>query len=147
MQIIRDERLKLKNLRNFRTAFLFQTICIIGILIYDGVKHGLNAVMDNPLYLVILCTSILLGYLNITISVDVYGDHIKKPGPYYKTIFYSLAIGIVFSFITVLTPDGTIKAGMIVGSVLFVCFLCTFTFAYFLRKKRYNEFKDEDEEI
>ncbi|WP_445486619.1 branched-chain amino acid ABC transporter substrate-binding protein [Niallia sp. 03133] len=147
MQIIRDERLKLKNLRNIRIAFLFQTICIIGILIYDGVKYGLNAVMDNPLYLVILGTSILLGYLNITISVDVYDDHVKKPGPYYKTIFYSLAVGIIFSFITVLTPDGTTKTGIIVGSVLFLCFFCTFTFAYFLRKKRYNEFKDEDEEI
>ncbi|MBS4214117.1 branched-chain amino acid ABC transporter substrate-binding protein [Neobacillus rhizophilus] len=145
MKIIKDERLIIQNLRNIRIAFLFQTICILGILIYDGISKGITHVTDNPLWLVFMGTSVILGYLNLRISVDEYETHNKKKqGPYYKNVFISLVVGVIFSVITILTPEGTVRDAVIIGGVMFGCFLFSFTVVYYLRKKRYDEFDDEE---
>ena len=72
MKVIKDERLIIKNLKNIRIAFIFQTICMIGMLIYEGITNGFMNAFNHPLWLVLLSTTVLLGYLNITISVDSY---------------------------------------------------------------------------
>ncbi|WP_456275079.1 branched-chain amino acid ABC transporter substrate-binding protein [Bacillus sp. AK128] len=144
MKMIKDERLVVQNLKNIRIAFVFQTVCIIGILIFEAITKGFNQVTDHPLWLVFIGTSVLLGYLNIRISVDEYDTHsTKKQGPYYQTILISLAVGIVFALMTLFSPDGTIKDALLIGGVLFFCFLFSFSFVYFMRKKREQE---EDEE-
>jgi len=95
VKVIKDERLVIQNLKNIRIAFAFQTICILGILIYEGIRKGISHITDNPLWLVFMATSVLLGYLNMRISVDEYQtSDSKKPGPYYKTIIFSLAVGL-----------------------------------------------------
>ena len=72
MKVIKDERLIIKSLKNIRIAFIFQTICMIGMLIYEGITNGVMKAFNHPLWLVLLSTTVLLGYLNITISVDSY---------------------------------------------------------------------------
>jgi hypothetical protein len=144
VKIIKDERLIIQNLRNIRIAFVFQTLGILGILIYDGIRKGLSHVTDNPLWFVFMVTSIILGYLNLRISVDEFETHNgKKPGSYYKSVILSLVIGVIFSVITILAPEGTVKDAVIIGAVMFSCFLFSFTVVYFLRKKRYEDNEDE----
>ncbi|WP_066254131.1 branched-chain amino acid ABC transporter substrate-binding protein [Neobacillus drentensis] len=145
MKIIRDERLVIQNLRNIRIAFVFQTLCILGILIYDGISQGITHVTDNPLWLVFIGTSVIIGYLNLRISVDEYETHNdKKQGPYYKNVFISFVVGVIFSVITILTPEGTVRDAVIIGGVMFGCFLFSFSVVYYLRKRRYDENDDEE---
>lgn len=140
MRIVKDERLVIQGLKNIRVAFVFQTICILGILIYSGISEGITHVTDHPLWLVFIATVVLLGYLNLKISVDEYDTHHqKKPGPYYKNVLLSLGVGGLFSVITILAPGGTFKDAVIIGGVLFLCFLSSFTVVYILRKKRFEE--------
>ncbi|WP_042454800.1 hypothetical protein [Neobacillus dielmonensis] len=144
---MKDERLVLQSLKNIRIAFAFQTICIVGMLIYDGIRKGISHITDSPLWLIFMATCVLLGYLNIRISVDVQQTfNSKKPGPYYKTLLLSLAVGVVFGGITFIGPDGTLRDALLIGGVLFICFLASFSYAYYLRRKHYEEM-DEDESI
>ncbi|RFA35299.1 hypothetical protein CAI16_08625 [Virgibacillus dokdonensis] len=39
-------------------------------------------------------------------------------------------------------PGGSIRGGLIVGSVGFICFLAVFSYGYYLKKKRYDEHKE-----
>ncbi|MEH7011255.1 branched-chain amino acid ABC transporter substrate-binding protein [Neobacillus niacini] len=142
--MVKDERLIVQNLGNIRIAFVFQTVCILGILIYDGITKGITHVTDNPLWLVLIGTSVILGYLNLRISVDEYETfNTKKQGSYYKNVIISLVIGVVFSVITILTPQGTIRDSFVIGGVMFLCFLFSLTVVYYLRKKRHDEDDDE----
>lgn len=144
MKKIQDERLVMQNLKNIRIAFLFQTICIMGILIYEGIIKGLSYVTDNPLWLVLISTSVILGYLNLRISLDMYeSTNARKPGPYYKIIIMSVAIGLFFWLIYFLSPEGTLKQAIIFGVVMFVCFLIPFSVGYFMLKKRYQDKEEE----
>ncbi|NMD71206.1 branched-chain amino acid ABC transporter substrate-binding protein [Bacillus sp. DNRA2] len=145
MKIIRDERLAIQNLKNIRVAFIFQTISILGILLYDGISNGISRFTDNPLWLVFIGTFVVMGYLNLRISVDEYDTQSnKKQGPYYINLLISLVVGVIFSVITILTPDGTARDAVIIGGVMFGCFLFSFTVVYFLRKKRYEEHDVEE---
>ena len=136
MKVIKDERLIIKNLKNIRIAFIFQTICMIGMLIYEGITNGFMNAFNHPLWLVLLSTTVLLGYLNITISVDSYeNDKISKI-PYYFIVLGSLGIGVIFSLIMLFDPNSTAKDAVMVGVILFVCFLVPFSIGYYLIKKR-----------
>ena len=70
MKKIKDERLIIKSLKNIRIAFIFQTLCMSGMLIHEGITNGFMEAYNHPLWLILLGTTVLLGYLNITISVD-----------------------------------------------------------------------------
>ena len=50
MKKIRDERLILRNLKNIRIVFVIQTLGIVGILGYDLVTKGMDAMTSNPLW-------------------------------------------------------------------------------------------------
>lgn len=144
MKKIQDERLVMQNLKNIRIAFAFQTICIIGILIYQGIINGLSYVTDNPLWLVLISTSVILGYLNLRISLDMYeSTNARKPGPYYKIIIMSVTIGLFSWFIYFLSPEGTLKQAIIFGIVMFVSFLIPFSVGHFILKKRYQDKEEE----
>lgn len=141
----KDERLAIQNLRNIRIAFVFQTLCIVGILIYDGICNGIMQVTNNPLWTVFIGTLVVFSYLNMRITIDVYQSyHNKKPGSFYNYFFLSLLIGGIFGGVTFIAPEGTTKDALILGGVLFFCFLLTFTVAYFLRKKQYEDNLDEE---
>ncbi|MFD1452764.1 hypothetical protein [Oceanobacillus sojae] len=71
MKKIKDERLKLKNLKDIRVLFLIQTIgIVVGILGYDFGTKGIDGMTDNPLWYVFMITAIVSAYLSIGISVD-----------------------------------------------------------------------------
>lgn len=142
MKKIKDERLVLQNLKNIRIAFLVQSVGIIAILLYDVITKSLSAMTDNPLWFVFMVSVIVLTWLNIRISVDVYDDakEQKKPGSYYRVVIISLFIGTVLALLARFGPDGGSTGGaLIVGGVTFVCFLAPSSFIYYLRKKRSEE--------
>ncbi len=78
MKKIKDERLKLKNLKNIRIAYIVQTVGIIGILGYDLVTKGLDGMTANPLWFVFMITTVIFAYLTISISIDHETDE-KSP--------------------------------------------------------------------
>ncbi|PER67563.1 branched-chain amino acid ABC transporter substrate-binding protein [Priestia megaterium] len=143
MKVITDERLVIKNLKNIRFAFVFQTLALVGILLYDGITKGFNNITNNPIWLVLILTSVILGYLNLSISVDSYENEKRiRKVPYYLLVLCCLAAGVIFGLLTKLTSNSSLADSIIIGSVIFLCFLGTFSFGYFLIKKRS---KDDEE--
>ncbi|MFS0749826.1 hypothetical protein [Oceanobacillus sp. 1P07AA] len=137
MKKMKDERLIIKNLKNIRVAFLVQTIGILAILLYDVITVGFTEATRNPLWFLFIITVVVLSFLNIGVSMDVYDDTKmpKKPFPYYLTVMIIAFIGIAIGLIQ-LFYSGKISDAIIVGSVIFICFLVPFTYAHYLRKKR-----------
>lgn len=68
--------------------------------------------------------------------MDVYDDtkKPKKPFPYYLTVTIIAFIGIVVGLLQLLY-SGKISDAIIVGSVIFICALVSFTYAHYLQKK------------
>lgn len=77
MRDMEDERFLINKLKAIRFAFIVQTIGVIAILIYEGVKNGVQAIIDNPLWIVLLITLIVYFYLYLKISkkADIYDDY------------------------------------------------------------------------
>lgn len=143
MKVITDERLVIKNLKNIRFAFAFQTLALVGILLYDGITKGFNHITDSPLWLVLILTSVILGYLNLGISVDSYeSEKQTRKIPYYLLVLCCLALGVIVGLLTKITSSTSLADSTIIGLVVFLCFLGTFSFGYFVIKKRS---KDEEE--
>ena len=138
LQKIKDERLVLKNLQNIRVLYLVQTLGIIGILAYDLITKGFDGMTSNPLWYVFIITTIVGGYLSMSISVDHEVPE-KKPGPYYRGVIITGLIGVGFGLLTGLPNEGTLTVGIIVGIVVFICSLVPYSYIYYLRKKRFEE--------
>ncbi|MFN2748286.1 MULTISPECIES: hypothetical protein [Bacillus] len=142
MKMIKDERLQIQNLKNIRIAFMVQTVGILAILLYEVITKGIMEAKDNPLWLLFILTSVVLGWLNLKISVDVYDDakEQKKPGPYYRVVILSALIGIILALLAKFGPDHSDNSeALLVGSVVFVCFLIPFSFVHYMMKKRSEE--------
>lgn len=142
MKKIKDERLILQNLKNIRIAFIFQSLGIIGILVYRIITEGYQAAVDSLLWLLFLLTGVILSWLNLKISVDTDEKaSTKKLGPYYMRmrVLIIAVVSIVIGVIIKYAPGGTTKNAIILGAVIFVCFLISYTVTYFMRKKRYDE--------
>lgn len=71
MKKIKDERLILQTLKNVRIAFLFQSLGIISILGYIGFTEGIDQITKSSLWLLFILTSIVLSYLQLSVSIDV----------------------------------------------------------------------------
>ncbi|MED0968858.1 branched-chain amino acid ABC transporter substrate-binding protein [Bacillus paramycoides] len=144
MKKIKDERLILQTLKNIRIAFLFQSIGIIGILGYIGFTEGMDQITKSPLWLLFILTSILLSYLQLSISIDV--EESKKEiklTPYYKLVLRSLIVGIIMAIIYIIfSPERPLFEAILTGSILFVCFLTSYSVSYLIKKRR---LQDEDE--
>ena len=70
MKKIRDERLILRNLKNIRIVFVIQTLGIVGILGYDLVTKGMDAMTSNPLWPLLMISMVIYAYLSMSISVE-----------------------------------------------------------------------------
>lgn len=136
MKKITDERLKLKNLENIRVLFLVQTIGIIGILGYDLVTTGMNGMTSNPLWYVLILTGVVSAYLSMSISVD-HESSKKQPK---KGLIISLIVSafIAIGFGALVSFTGDMDTGILVGGIVFVCFLAPYLYLYYLRTKRQN---------
>lgn len=142
MKKIKDERLVLQSLKNIRFVFIVQTLGIITILVYQGFTEGTTKMTDNPLWFVFIITVVILSWLNMRVSVDVY-DHThgnKKPWPYYRIIMIALIVGTVIGLLARFGPDKSeVSQALMIGGIVFVCFLVTFTIGHYLVKKRLED--------
>lgn len=146
MKRIRDERLIVENLKNIRIAYLIQTIGIISILVYDGIRKGVGTVVSNPLWLVLVISSTVLIWKGLKISEDMEEDsERRKQRPYAFTVGAITILSIGLGILTKFTSDnkGT-KEGIIMGIVVFICFIIPYSIIYHLRRRRLR--KDEEEE-
>ncbi|HJV17831.1 MAG TPA: branched-chain amino acid ABC transporter substrate-binding protein [Bacillales bacterium] len=138
----KDESLILQGLKNIRIAFLFQTLGILAILIYDGFTHGImNVTRNNPLWLVFMATTIILGYLNMGISFDIEkmnGKSTTRQMPFYAKILLALAIGTVI-FLIMIFSGSSINDSVITGIVISVSFIIAYSISHYLRKKRNDD--------
>ncbi|PFD11592.1 branched-chain amino acid ABC transporter substrate-binding protein [Bacillus cereus] len=144
MKQIKDERLILQTLKNIRIVFLFQSLGIIGVLGYIGFTEGIDQITKSPLWLVFILTSIVLSYLQLSVSIDVEeGEKEIKLTPYYKFVFRSLIVGIVMAIIYIIfSPERPLFEAILTGSILFICFLVSYSVSYFIKKRR---LQDNDE--
>ncbi|HDR7374961.1 MULTISPECIES: branched-chain amino acid ABC transporter substrate-binding protein [Bacillus] len=141
---IKDERLILKTLKNIRIAFLFQSLGIIGILGYIGFTEGMDQITKSPLWLLFILTSIVLSYLQLSVSIDVEeGEKDIKLTPYYKIILRSLIVGTIIAIIYIIfSPERPLFEALLTGSIFFICFLVSYSVSYFIKKRR---LQDNDE--
>lgn len=72
MKIIKDERLQMQSLKNIRIAFIVQTVGILAILLYETITVGFTQARANPIWIVFMLSAVVLGWLNLRISVDTY---------------------------------------------------------------------------
>ncbi len=144
MKKIKDERLILKTLKNIRIAFLFQSLGIIGILGYIGFTEGMDQITKSPLWLLFILTSIVLSYLQLSVSIDVEeGEKDIKLTPYYKIILRSLIVGTIIAIICIIfSPERPLFEAILTGSIFFICFLISYSISYFIKKRR---LQDNDE--
>ncbi len=142
---IKDERLILQTLKNVRIAFLFQSLGIIGILGYTGFTEGIDQITNSPLWLLFILTSMVLSYLQLSVSIDVEESEKEiKLTPYYKLVLRSLIVGIVMAAIIyiIFSPERPLFEAILTGSILFICFLVSYSISYFIKKRR---LQDDDE--
>lgn len=141
---IKDERLILQTLKNIRIAFLFQSIGIIGILGYIGFTEGMDQITKSPLWLLFILTSIVLSYLQLSVSIDVEESEKEiKLTPYYKLVLRSLIVGMIMAIIYIIfSPERPLFETILTGSILFICFLTSYSVSYLIKKRR---LQDEDE--
>lgn len=139
MKKIKDERLILKNLKNVRTAYLIQTVGIIGILGYDLITKGMEGMRQNPLWIVFMITTIVSLYLSMSIGVDHEGEEKSpKKGTILSLVVLS-AISIVIGFAVNFTDGFGVIDGFIMGGIIFICGLIPILYIHYLRKKRQEE--------
>ncbi|WP_142342498.1 branched-chain amino acid ABC transporter substrate-binding protein [Bacillus cereus] len=141
MKKIKDERLILQTLKNIRIAFLFQSLGIIGILGYIGFTEGIDHITKSPLWLLFMLTSILLAYLQLSVSIDVEeGEKEIKLTPYSKLVLRSFIIGTIVAIIYIIfSPGRPLFEAILTGSIFFLCFLVSYSVSYFIKKHRLHD--------
>lgn len=136
MKKIKDERLILKNFKNIRIAYIVQTLGIIAILGYDLITKDLDGMTENPLWLVLMITTVTYLYLTMSISVDHENDaKSPKRGLNISVLVLIIICSLIGVFVSI--SDGSnVLDGIIMGGILFVCGLVAVIYTYFLRKRR-----------
>lgn len=64
IQRINDERLAIKNLKNMRIVYTLQALGIIAILGYNFITNGIDGVIENPLWIVFIASTIVLAFMS-----------------------------------------------------------------------------------
>lgn len=136
MKKIKDERLVLKNLKNIKIGFLIQTIGILGILAYERMTQGSEAMRSNPLWFVLIITNTALAFLSMDISVD--HEHLKKHPK--KSLIISVIVIALMSiavgfFVPFSSETGQISR-FIVGGLFFIGVIIPYIYMYYLRNKK-----------
>lgn len=144
MKKITDERLVLKNLKNIRLAFVVQSVGIIGILLHDALANGIASMTHQPLWLVFMITAIVLGYSQMSISIDHENPSKQiKPSSFYKGLSVILGINFVIGLLVYLSPESSLKDSIAIGIALFLCMLAPYSYIHYLRKKKLEDEEDE----
>ncbi|MFT8709247.1 MAG: hypothetical protein ABF820_07460 [Sporolactobacillus sp.] len=137
MRKIKDERLQLINLKNSRIAFLFQMIGLLAILFTTWITKGSEAAVDSPVFLLLMLTCSLLGFLQLRVSVDMEEGKKKrrKPLPYVAYVFIALATSLLMAFILYMLDRHDPFDALFIGAIFFICSLASYSVVYLLRKK------------
>ncbi|MEH7385368.1 DUF6773 family protein [Bacillus sp. JJ1521] len=143
MKKIKDERLILKNLKNVRTAYIFQTMGIIGILGYDLITKGIEGMRQNPLWIVFMITTIVLLYLSMSIGVDHESEEKSPKKGTIISLIVLTAISIVIGVAVNFTDGFGASDGFIFGGIIFICGLIPILYIHYLRTKRQEENLDD----
>uniref|UniRef100_UPI003450E43F hypothetical protein n=1 Tax=Carnobacterium sp. TaxID=48221 RepID=UPI003450E43F len=136
MKKITDERLIVKNLKSIRGAYAIQTLGILGILGYDWITRGSEAMLENPLWFVFIVSTTALTFFSMDISV-AHEAHKRTPKrslgiSIIIIALISIAVGIFVPFSSKTDPIN----GLIVGGVLFISILIPSIYIYYLRTKQ-----------
>ena len=91
---------------------------------------------ENPLWLVFMITAVIFAYLSMNISVD---HETNEKSPKIRLLI-SLAVAALISIavgIGVSLTDGFGPInGIVLGGIIFICFLAPTLYIYYLRMKR-----------
>lgn len=136
MKKIKEERIKIQNLKNIRIAYIVQTIGILIVLANDLMKKGLAGMTKNPVWYVFLVTAIVSAFLSMSVSVHAESKPINPKQRLFITLFIILFISIAISLFVALTNGFNIVDGIIIGGIIFVCAFIPTTYIYYLRSKR-----------
>lgn len=143
MKKLTDERLMIKNLKNIQIAYFLQTLGIIGILAYEAVTKGWNAMLNDPLWLLIMTTTVVSAYQSISISVEY--ENVKKSPK--RNLGFSIIvlflISSILGFFVSKSSGYTFKDGVICGGILFICGIFPIAYVFKLRKKQHDENMDD----
>lgn len=139
MKKIKDERLQLQNLQNIRIIFIVQNLGIIGILAYDYFSKGMEEMRNNPLWLLLILSMIVLAYLSMSISADYESQPANPKRSLVISLVASGLICTLIGFFVAKSESNRILEGVIMGGSLFICILIPVLYIYTLRIKRQEE--------
>jgi cytochrome bd-type quinol oxidase subunit 2 len=145
MKKMTDERLKRRNLEHVRIVYIVQTLGILCILAYDFMQGGMEAMRENPLWLVFIGTSVVFAYLSMSVSVE----HERQGRDPKKQFIVSIAVilggAAVISYLISITPDYGWGDGLLLGVIIAVCGGLPVFYIYRLRLKQADLYDEEDE--
>jgi 4-hydroxybenzoate polyprenyltransferase len=139
---VKDERLKMQNLKHIRIAYIVQTIGILGILGYDLVTTGLEGMRENPLWIVFMISTVIAAYLSMSISVDHEGDQKDPRKGLMTSVMVVSTVTIVIGILVPVSSSSTSFGGVVIGGIIFICGIAPAIYVYQLRKKRQDEYMD-----
>ena len=143
MKIIKDERLILRNLQNIKIAYIVQTIGILCILGYNFFQGGLEGVRTNPLWLLLMLTTVVYLYLSMSVTVEQEKKR-KNPKKSFLLGFIGLIlISVIVGYLISITPSSDWITGLRFGFILFICSLVPLYYVYRLRLRQVREFENE----
>lgn len=143
MKKITDERLVLRNLQNIKIAYIVQTMGVLCILGYDFIQGGMERMRENPLWMVFMLTTVVAGYLSMSIGVE-HEKEIKDPKKSFIIGMVVLTVIVaVFAYLTSITPNFGWGDGLLIGAIIFICGFIPIVYAYKLRVKQVQELEDE----
>jgi Na+-driven multidrug efflux pump len=145
MKKITDERLKQRNLEHVRIVYIVQTLGILCILAYDLIQGGMEAMRENPLWLVFIGTSVVFAYLSMSVSVEHERGGKDPKKPFIVSITAILAVAVIISYLISITPGYGWGDGLLVGFIVAVCSGIPAFYIYRLRLKQADWHDEEDE--
>lgn len=143
MKRIKDERLILRNLQNIKIAYIVQTIGILCILGYNFFQGGLEEVRTNPLWLLLMLTTVVYLYLSMSVTVE-HEKKIKNPKKSFLLGFIGLIfISVIVGYLISITQSSDGRTGVQFGFIFFICSLVPLYYVYRLRLRQVREFENE----
>jgi len=134
MKKIVDQRFTFLNLQHIKIAYIIQTLGVLLILGHDFLKGGLEKMKANSLWVLFILSSVVYGYLSLSISVEQEKE-IKRPfRSFLLSLFVLLVIGSITAYLTSVTSGFNWSNGVLFGGIIFVCGLIAMNYAYHLRK-------------
>ncbi|NEU32084.1 hypothetical protein GN156_15100 [bacterium LRH843] len=139
-----DERLIVRNLQHIKIAYIVQTIGILSILGYEVLEGGVEGMTRNPLWMVFMLTSVIYGYLNMSVSVEHEGKPKKPVRSFIISLIVVTSIAVTFAILTSITPNFNLGDGLLIGGIIFVCGIIPVSYVYRLRIKQEKDLEEDE---